>query len=98
MPRRHREPNTITAIYEATPAPIPPPAQCDGLMMCLDMECRRCWCVLDDIDRLFDLLPGVAVDLDEETYAALGAVARRQGTTVSAVAQVVLQKWAARQA
>jgi hypothetical protein len=87
----------ITAIYEATPAPVPQPVECGGLM-CIDMNCKHCWGFLDDIDRLFNPTPGVAVDLDEAIYAALGELARRQGTTVSAVAQVVLRRWAARQA
>jgi hypothetical protein len=63
----------------------------------MDMECKRCWGILEDIDRLLDPAPGVAVDLDDETYAALREVARRQGTTVSAVAQTVLRRWAAGQ-
>jgi hypothetical protein len=94
MPRR---PSKIAALYEAIPAPMSPPAECAGLM-CLNMECQRCWGILDDLDAIFDPTPGVMVDLDEATYTALGDVARRQGTTMATVAQVVLRKWAARQA
>jgi hypothetical protein len=60
----------------------------------MNIECKTCWGILDDLDKLFDPAPGVTVDLDDATYAALSAMARRQGTTVSAVAHVVLQKWA----
>jgi hypothetical protein len=76
---------------------MPPPAECAGLR-CLDLQCKRCWGILDDLDAIFDPTPGVMVDLDDATYAALHDQARRQGTTVAGVAKGVLRKWAARKA
>lgn len=92
-----RKPNTIAAIYETVPAPIPLPAEC-GSPLCLNTECKRCWGFLDDLDAIFDPSPGMTLDLDDATYAALQIAARRQGKTTSAVAQAVLRRWAARQA
>jgi hypothetical protein len=92
MPRKS---NTIAAIYETVPASIPPPAECGG-MMCMNLECRQCWGVLDELSAIFEPTPGVAVDLDEATYAALQVAASRQGTTVCVVAKAVLRRWAAR--
>lgn len=88
-----QKPSRIADIYAAIPAPIPAPVECGGLM-CLNLECRQCWGVVDELNAIFESAPGVAVDLDEATYAALSDVARRQGTTVPAVVQVILQKWA----
>jgi hypothetical protein len=88
-----RKPNTIAAIYETVPASIPPPAEC-GSPLCLNTECKRCWGFLDDLDAIFEPSPGVMVDLDDATYAALQIAARRQGVTMSSIARAILQKWA----
>ncbi|KJB90703.1 hypothetical protein N826_36595 [Skermanella aerolata KACC 11604] len=84
----------IAAIYETVPVLMPPTAEC-GSPLCLNTECKRCWGFLDDLDDIFEPSPGVAVDLDDMTHDALRDVARQQGTTVSAVAQAVLRRWAA---
>jgi hypothetical protein len=91
MPRKARK---IAEMYEIVAAAMPLPTVCDGIT-CFDMQCERCWGILEDMDRLLDPAPGVTVDLDDPTYAALRDVARRQGTTVAAVAQGVLRQWAA---
>lgn len=96
MPRCPRQPSKIAELYEIVAAAVPPPVECDGIT-CFDMNCERCWSVFDGLGAIFDLKPGVTVDLDEATHAALSHVAQRKGTTVSAVAQTVLQRWAAGQ-